>query len=50
MASPSIVPNDRLDNDLYIVLGEFRDGAAFRETEEGIDHSTLIGDSSRRAI
>jgi hypothetical protein len=38
MASPSIIPND------YIVLEDFRDGAAFRETDEGIDHSTLIGD------
>ncbi|WP_439400491.1 hypothetical protein ACRQ5Q_44135 (plasmid) [Bradyrhizobium sp. PMVTL-01] len=44
MASPSIIPNDRLDKDFYIVLDDFRDGAAFRETDEGIDHSTLISD------
>src|SRR5690348_8433642 len=44
MASPSIVPNDRLDKDFYLVLEEFRDGAAFRETDEGIDHRTLIED------
>ncbi|WP_439398307.1 hypothetical protein ACRQ5Q_13665 [Bradyrhizobium sp. PMVTL-01] len=44
MASPSIIPNDRLDKDFYIVLEGFRDGAAFRETDEGIDHSTLIND------
>lgn len=44
MASPSIIPNDRLDKDFYIVLEEFRDGAAFRETDEGTDHATLIGD------
>ncbi|WP_458179736.1 hypothetical protein [Bradyrhizobium sp. 14AA] len=42
MTSPSIIPNDRLDKDFYIVLEDFRDGAAFRETDEGIDHSTLI--------
>ncbi|OPY95780.1 hypothetical protein A5906_07380 [Bradyrhizobium sacchari] len=44
MAAPSIVPNDRLDKDFYLVLEEFRDGAAFRETDEGIDYSTLIDD------
>lgn len=44
MASPSIIPNDRLDKDFYIVLEEFGDGAAFRETDEGIDHATLIDD------
>ncbi|WP_439370926.1 hypothetical protein [Bradyrhizobium sp. DASA03120] len=44
MASPSIIPNDRLDKDFYLVLEEFRDGAAFRETDEGIDQSTLIED------
>jgi hypothetical protein len=42
MGSPSIIPNDRLDRDFYIVLEEFRDGAAFRETDEGIDYPTLI--------
>ncbi|WP_439371553.1 hypothetical protein [Bradyrhizobium sp. DASA03120] len=44
MASPSIIPNDRLDRDFYIVLEDFHDGAAFRETDEGIDLSTLIDD------
>ncbi|WP_271585658.1 hypothetical protein [Bradyrhizobium sp. CCBAU 45389] len=44
MASQSIIPNDRLDKDFYIVLEDFQDGAAFRETDEGIDHCTLIGD------
>jgi hypothetical protein len=42
MGSPSIIPNDRLDRDFYIVLEEFRDGATFRETDEGIDYPTLI--------
>ena len=44
MASPSIVPNDRLDKDFYLVLEDFTNGAAFRETDEGIDHHTLITD------
>ncbi|MCA1379428.1 hypothetical protein I6F34_01160 [Bradyrhizobium sp. BRP05] len=44
MASPSIIPNDRLDRDFYIVLEDFKSGAAFRETDEGIDYPTLIGD------
>ncbi len=44
MSMPSIIPNDRLDRDFYIVLEEFRDGAAFRETDEGIDYPTLIRD------
>lgn len=44
MASPSIVPNDRLDRDFYIVLEEFKSGAAFRETDEGVDYPTLIND------
>ncbi|UFX42035.1 hypothetical protein HAP47_0022500 [Bradyrhizobium sp. 41S5] len=42
MASPSIVPNDRLDKDFYLVLEDFPSGAAFRETDEGVDYSTLI--------
>ncbi|MGY4622644.1 hypothetical protein [Bradyrhizobium sp. USDA 4486] len=29
---------------LLLVLEDFRDGAAFRETDEGIDHSTPIDD------
>ncbi|MCK1617427.1 hypothetical protein IVA96_12370 [Bradyrhizobium sp. 159] len=44
MASSSIVPNDRLDKDFYLVLENFRGGAAFRETDEGIDHAILIND------
>ena len=44
MSSPSIVPNDRLDRDFYIVLEDFSSGAAFRETDEGIDYPTLIRD------
>lgn len=47
MASPSIVPNDRLDRDFYIVLEDFKSGAAFRETDEGIDYPTLISDLLR---
>lgn len=42
--APSLVPNDRLDKDFYLVLEDFRSGAAFRETDEGVDHSTLIND------
>ncbi|SDK42361.1 hypothetical protein [Bradyrhizobium ottawaense] len=42
MASPSIIPNDRLDRDFYIVLEEFRDGAAFRETDEGVGYDDII--------
>lgn len=44
MPSPSIVPNDRLDRDFYIVLEDFKGGAAFRETDEGMDYPTLITD------
>ncbi|SEC00769.1 hypothetical protein [Bradyrhizobium erythrophlei] len=44
MASPSIVPNDRLDKDFYLVLEDFQAGAAFRETDEGVDYRTLIND------
>ncbi|MET0407235.1 MAG: hypothetical protein ABW006_02575 [Hyphomicrobium sp.] len=44
MSAPSIVPNDRLDKDFYLVLEEFRAGAAFRETDEGIEYTTLIDD------
>lgn len=44
MGSPSIIPNDRLDKDFYLVLEDFRSGAAFRETDEGIDYPTLIRD------
>jgi hypothetical protein len=44
MASPSIIPNDRLDKDFYFVLEDYRSGAAFRETDERIDYPTLISD------
>jgi hypothetical protein len=44
MGSPSIIPNDRLDRDFYLVLEEFRGGAAFRETDEGITYISLIDD------
>ncbi|MBR0939328.1 hypothetical protein [Bradyrhizobium jicamae] len=36
--------NDRLDKDFYLVLEDFRSGAAFRETDEGVDYRTLIAD------
>ncbi|MBR1251912.1 hypothetical protein JQ609_33985 [Bradyrhizobium sp. AUGA SZCCT0169] len=42
MSSPSIIPNDHLDRDFYIVLEDFSSGAAFRETDEGIDYPTFI--------
>jgi hypothetical protein len=43
--SPSIVPADRLDRDIYLVLEDFRNGAAWRETDEsGTDFRTLIND------
>src|SRR3954453_13064465 len=44
MSFPSIIPNDRLDRDFYIVLEDFKNGAAFRETDERIDYPTLITD------
>jgi hypothetical protein len=47
MGSPSIIPNDRLDRDFYIVLEHFSGGAAFRETDEGLDYSSLIEDLLR---
>ncbi|MCA6108080.1 hypothetical protein [Bradyrhizobium cenepequi] len=43
--SPSIIPTDRLDRDIYLVLEDFRSGPAWRETDEGeTDYRTLIGD------
>jgi hypothetical protein len=43
--SPSIIPTDRLDRDTYLVLEGFRDGAAWRATDEDrVDYATLIGD------
>jgi len=47
MSSPSIIPNDRLDRDFYIVLEGFAGGAAFRETDEGVAYPTLIEDLLR---
>lgn len=44
MGSPSIIPNDRLDRDFYLVLENFRRGAAFRETDEGITYVSLKQD------
>jgi hypothetical protein len=43
--SPSIIPTDRLDRDIYLVLEDFRQGAAWRETDEGdTDFPTLVND------
>jgi hypothetical protein len=43
--SPSIIPNDRLDRDIYLVLEGFRSGTAWRETDEDrVDYATLIND------
>jgi hypothetical protein len=43
--SPSIIPTDRLDRDIYLVLEDFRSGPAWRETDEGeTDYPTLIRD------
>jgi hypothetical protein len=43
MSSPSIIPNDRLDRDIYLVLEDFRSGSAWRETDEtDTDVSTVI--------
>lgn len=42
---PSIVPAHRLDRDIYLVLEDFRNGAAWRETDEdGCDFRTVIED------
>jgi hypothetical protein len=41
--SPSIIPTDRLDRGIYLVLEDFRSGAAWRETDEtAADFPTLI--------
>jgi hypothetical protein len=43
--SPSIIPADRLDRDVYLVLEDFRSGPAWRETDEDrTDYATLISD------
>jgi len=44
MSTPSIVPNDRLDNNFYLVLEDFRAGPSFREPDEGITYIKLIDD------
>lgn len=44
MNTPSIVPNDRLDKDFYLVLEDFTAGPSFRETDEGITYTALIDD------
>lgn len=44
MNVPSIVPNDRLDKDFYLVLEDFNAGPSFRETDEGITYIALIDD------
>lgn len=45
MASPSIIPADRLDRDMYLVLEDFSSGPAWRETDEDrTDYRTLISD------
>ena len=42
--SPSIIPANRLDRDIYLVLEDFSSGAAWRETDEDRnDYRTLIG-------
>ncbi|MCA1437751.1 hypothetical protein I6F33_33025 [Bradyrhizobium sp. BRP20] len=46
-SSPSIVPTDRLDRDIYLVLEDFgaRAGCAWRETDEqDTDRRTIIRD------
>ncbi|WP_407188602.1 hypothetical protein [Bradyrhizobium centrosematis] len=46
-SSPSIIPTDRLDRDIYLVLEDFgaRAGCAWRETDEqDTDRDTIIRD------
>jgi hypothetical protein len=41
--SPSIIPTDRLDRDIYLVLEDFRNGAAWCETDEDdTDRETVV--------
>ena len=43
--SPSIIPANRLDRDMYLVLEDFSSGAAWRETDEDrTDYRILISD------
>lgn len=44
MNIPSIVPNDRLDKDFYLLLEDFNAGPSFREPYEGISYVALIDD------
>ena len=42
---PSVIPSDRLDRDMYLVLEDFSSGPAWRETDEDrTDYRTLISD------
>ena len=44
-SSPSIIPNDRLDRTIYLVLEDFSSGAAWRETgEDRTDYRTVVND------
>ncbi|MCP3465645.1 hypothetical protein [Bradyrhizobium sp. CCGUVB23] len=43
--APSIIPTDRLDRDMYLVLEDFSGGPAWRETDEDrTDYLILIND------
>ena len=42
--SPSIVPGDGLNRDIYLMLEDFRQGPAWRETDEPADLQTVIDD------
>jgi hypothetical protein len=43
--SPSIIPSDRLDQTIYLVLEDFSSGAAWRETgEDRTDYRTTLND------
>ena len=43
--SPSIIPTDWLDRDMYLVLEDFGSGPAWRETDEDrTNYRTLISD------
>ena len=44
MSTPSIVPNDRLDKEFYLVLKDLRAGPSFRVTDEGRTCIKLIDD------
>jgi len=43
--SPSIIPTDRLNRDIYLVLEDFSSGPAWRESDEDrTDYRTVISD------